>query len=601
MYSKLMGTFFSEIIFLLGRDIVKIPLLILCFLIIGILDVLGIGLIVPFVSLIVAPEILERPEFDFFHDYIGIGGDTTSLVLFLSLALGLTFLIKAVGAILIHWMIVNFTNNKMLGLRSHLMSSYQSLPYDKYIQRNSSEYIFAMQSLTSIFAGRVLLPALRAISDGIACCGILILLAVASGVILAYLAAILAVSVLVYEKFFKNKLIAYGERKNTSATKMLCRLNEGIQGLKEIRILNAENYFYRGLVENAKIFSENESRSQAIIIAPRYLIELLIVGFLIVLVLVASSSEGELQKLIPVLTLYSFAALRLMPSTNSVLTNILALRANRNAVALLYKDLKDLEEVSHITSHPADIDKDDEPFLKLELRDISYTYPTAKQPALLNISLVIKAGQSVGIIGASGAGKTTILDLLLGLLEPSTGEVLFNGRALSTTRADLMKNVAYLPQEIFLADSSLRENVALGLMPGEIDELLLVQSLEMARLSDLILELPEGLDTVIGERGVRLSGGQRQRIALARAFYHQRSVLVFDEATSALDNSPESEIVTEIHQLKRRKTLIMIAHRLSTLKHCDIIVKLDKGRIVDVGSFDAIVGVANNALRSSGV
>jgi ABC-type bacteriocin/lantibiotic exporter with double-glycine peptidase domain len=594
MYSKFMGTYLSEIIFLLGRDIVKIPLLIICFLIIAILDVLGISLIVPFVSLIVAPEILQRPEFKLLHDYIGIDGDTASLVFFLSLALGLTFLLKAVGAILIHWMVVKFTNNQMVRLRSHLMRSYQSLPYDKYIQRNSSEYIFAMQSLTSIFAGRVLLPGLRAISDGIVCCGILILLAVASGVILAYLAAMLAVSLLVYDRFFKNKLIAYGERKNASATKMLCRLNEGIQGLKEIRIVNAENYFYRGLVENAEIFSKNESRSQAISIAPRYLLELLIVGFLIGLVLVTASSEGELQKLIPVLTMFSFAALRLMPSVNSVLTNVLALRANRNAVALLYKDLRDLEVVSHLTSHPVDSDRDDEPFRELELRDISYTYPTAKQPALRNISLIIKAGQSVGIIGVSGAGKTTILDVLLGLLEPSTGEVLFNGRALSATRSDLMKNIAYLPQEIFLADSSLRENVALGLMPNEIDESLLIQSLEMARLSDLIIELPQGLDTVIGERGVRLSGGQRQRISLARAFYHRRSVLVFDEATSALDDATESEVVTEIHQLKRRKTLIMIAHRLSTLKHCDIIVKLDKGRIVDVGSFDAIVGVANN-------
>ena len=598
MYSKFKGTYLSEIIFLLGRDLVKIPFLIICFLMIGILDVLGIGLIVPFVSLLVAPEMLERPEFDFLQNYLDIDGDTTSLLMFFSLALGLTFFLKTVGAILIHWMIVKFTNNKMLGLRSHLMRSYQSLPYDKYIQRNSSEYIFAMQSLTSTFSGRVLLPGLKAISDGIVCCGILILLAFASGVILAYLAAVLAVSVLVYDRFSKKMLIAYGERKNTSATKMLSRLNEGIQGLKEIRILNAESYFYRGLVENAKIFSENDSRTQAIIIAPRYLIELLIVGFLIGLVSVTASSEEELQKLIPVLTIYSFAALRLMPSTNSVLTNVLALRANRNAVALLYKDMKDIEEVSHITSQPADIDKDNDPFLKLELRDLTYTYPTAKRPALQNISLVIKAGQSVGIIGASGAGKTTILDVLLGLLEPSTGEVLFNGRALSATRADLMKNVAYLPQEIFLADSSLRENVALGLMPGEIDELLLVKSLEMARLSDLILELPQGLDTVIGEQGVRLSGGQRQRIALARAFYHQRTVLVFDEATSALDNDTESEIVTEIHQLKRRKTVIMIAHRLSTLQHCDIIVKLHKGRIVDVGSFDAIVGVTNSEGRS---
>jgi ABC-type bacteriocin/lantibiotic exporter with double-glycine peptidase domain len=587
------STYLKEILFLLGNDKAKLPLLVACFLVIGILDILGISLIVPFVSLVIDPEMLGSAKIDFLRDLFGLTEDSEELLFYLSAALVLTFSLKAFGAIGIHWMIVKFTNLKLAGLRGHLMSSYQCLPYDEYIQRNSSEYIFAMSSLTSTFTARVLLPGLKAISDIIVCAAILVLLAMVSVSVLAYMSAMLFGAVMVYDRFFKNRLRGYGEKKNIAATKMLQRLNEGIKGLKEIRIVNAESYFYRGLVENAQIFSETEAKSQAISAAPRYLLEMLVVFFLVATVAITVFIKADFNELIPVLTMFSLAALRLMPTVSSLLNNILALRLNRNATALLYKDMKDLERIGSVNLASIQSKSVPEPFKEIELRNISYTYPTAKQPALSDICLSIKAGESVGIIGASGAGKTTILDLLLGLLEPNSGTVYFNGKALSSSKAMWMENVAYLPQEIFLADSSLRENVALGLAPEEINDELLIESINKAKLSSLISGLPDGVNTIIGEGGVRLSGGQRQRIALARAFYHRRSVLVFDEATSALDDDIEREIVNEIHQLKGNKTIIMIAHRLSTLSDCDIIVKLEEGRIVDFGSFDKIVGIKN--------
>jgi ATP-binding cassette, subfamily B, bacterial PglK len=587
------STYLQEILFLLGNDKAKLPLLVACFLVIGILDILGISLIVPFVSLVIDPEMLGNARIDFLRDLFGLTEDSEELLFYLSVALVLTFSLKAFGAIGVHWMIVKFTNLKLAGLRGHLMSSYQSLPYDEYIQRNSSEYIFAMSSLTSTFTARVLLPGLKAISDIIVCAAILVLLAMVSISVLAYMSATLFGAVMVYDRFFKNRLRRYGEIKNIAATKMLQRLNEGIKGLKEIRIVNAESYFYRGLVENAQIFSETEAKSQAISAAPRYLLEMLVVFFLVATVAITVFIKADFKDLIPVLTMFSLAALRLMPIVNSLLNNILALRLNRNATALLYKDMKDLERIGSVNLASIQSKSGPEPFKEIELRNISYTYPTAKQPTLSDICLSIKAGESVGIIGASGAGKTTILDLLLGLLEPNSGTVYFNGKALSSSKAMWMENVAYLPQEIFLADSSLKENVALGLAPEEINGELLIESINKAKLSSLISVLPDGVNTIIGEGGVRLSGGQRQRIALARAFYHRRSVLVFDEATSALDDDIEREIVNEIHQLKGNKTIIMIAHRLSTLSDCDIIVKLEEGRIVDFGSFDKIVGIKN--------
>lgn len=590
MNSFLNVSYLKEILFLVGKDKRKVPLLVSCFLLVGIIDVLGISLIVPYVALIVDPELLKSSKAAFLVDITGIGSDSKELIFMLSIALALTFLLKAIGAIGIHWLIVKYANNKLADMRANLMYAYQTIPYDNYIQRNSSEYIFAMQSLTAIFAGRVLIPLLRALSDTIVCVSILVLLAIISGKTLAYLFAVLFVAVIFYDRIFKGRLKRYGELKNTTGTKILKRLNEAINGLKEIRIIGVEHYFYNDLVENAKIFSKYEARSQAISVAPRYLLEVVIVLFLVAIVTFTAAQDANFTELLPILTMFSFAALRLLPTVNSILGNVIALRANRHAVGLLYKDLKNLALVASVNTHSPDTDLVYERFSEIELQNIYYTYPNAKQATLENISFSIKVGQSIGIIGASGSGKTTILDLLLGLLDPSEGTVYFNGKELSTVKASWAKNVAYLPQEIFLADSSLRENVALGMRSDEINEKDLLEAINQARLSTLIDDLPDGLSTVIGERGIRLSGGQRQRIALARAFYHKRNVLVFDEATSALDDNTEKEIIKEINQLGTDKTIIMIAHRLTTLKDCDTIIKLANGRIADVGSFQKIIG-----------
>jgi len=224
------------------------------------------------------------------------------------------------------------------------------------------------------------------------------------------------------------------------------------------------------------------------------------------------------------------------------------------------------------------------PFVALGLRQIYYRYPNTKQSALQNLSLEIKAGESIGLVGPSGSGKTTLVDVLLGLLEPQSGTMEFNGRSLLENLEEWRSQVAYLPQQVFLIDNSLRCNVALGEEESEIDETRLREALRQARLTELVEQLPQGVNTILGERGVRLSGGQRQRVALARAFYHGRSVLVMDEATSALDNETEKEIVAEIQRLKGQKTMIVIAHRLTTVQHCDRIYRLEQGKIVEEGT-----------------
>ena len=224
-----------------------------------------------------------------------------------------------------------------------------------------------------------------------------------------------------------------------------------------------------------------------------------------------------------------------------------------------------------------------EHFQSLELNNLSFRYPNSLQDQLINISLKINPSETVGFIGQSGSGKTTLVDVILGLHKPEKGEIYYNGKPLSESLKDWRSQIAYLPQQVFLIDNILRCNVALGLDDESINETLIHEALRQARLTDLVKELPQGIDTLIGERGMRLSGGQRQRVALARAFYHKRNVLVMDEATSSLDQNTEDEIVEEIKHLKGKKTIIVIAHRLSTVQNCDRIYRLDKGQIVETG------------------
>jgi ABC-type multidrug transport system fused ATPase/permease subunit len=259
----------------------------------------------------------------------------------------------------------------------------------------------------------------------------------------------------------------------------------------------------------------------------------------------------------------------------------------RNSISELHRDLAELDG-ARPGAPQAVADSRADHFRSLVLDRIRFTYPNASAAALDDVFLEIRAEESIGLVGPSGSGKTTLVDVLLGLLEPQQGEVLYNGRPLKETLAQWRAQVAYLPQQVFLVDDTLRRNVALGVEDEEIDAERLKEALRQARLAELAAQLPEGVETIIGERGVRLSGGQRQRVAIARAFYHRRSVLVMDEATSALDNETEREIVEEIRRLKGEKTLIVIAHRLTTVEHCDRIFRLKDGRIVEQGTYGEV-------------
>jgi ATP-binding cassette, subfamily B, bacterial PglK len=581
--------YIKEIIFLLGDNSKKIPWFILLFLLSSFLDLAGIALIAPYVALITNPELFL--EGDVFKLLIsaGLSVDPEQLIISLGLLLIAVFLVKAISSILITRIIIIFSFSQEVNLRSYLMRSYQKLPYDLYLRRNSSEYIHAIQVLTSQFSNTMQML-LRLISESLVGLVILMMLAWNNIQVLSVLSFFLIGIIVVYDSIFRPKIRDFGRKINIHSMKMVQGIHEGIEGLKEIRILGNENYFHKIVDQNARANAKIGVSYNLISVAPRYLLELILISFIVLLVIGSITLGHNVIALLPLLSMFGIAAMRLVPSTTQIISGVTQLRLNRHGTKLLYDDLCQVKRENTDDTNIIDNNVKAEGFQTLEINKCSYIYPSTEEIVLQDISIIINRGDSVGLIGPSGAGKTTLVDIILGLLEPGSGRILYNGCKLESKLAEWRKCVAYLPQQVFLTDNSLRHNVAMGEEEDLIDDTKLAIALQQAQLETLINKLPQGLNTIIGERGIRLSGGQRQRIALARAFYFDRDVLVMDESTSSLDNETEQEIIEEIKQLKGKKTTIVIAHRLTTLKHCDHIYRLDNGVIVEHGSFNQVVG-----------
>ena len=575
--------YLKEIIFLLGDDRRKIPWLIILFLGSSFLDLAGLGLIGPYVALVVDPNSLAELGLHDLIELTGLPFDQKSLLIWLGLILVGIFLLKAGIAIFINRTIIVFSNKQQVRLKSFLMKAYQQMPYIDYLKRNSAEYIQAIQGYTNSYSS-VLEICLKTVSDGIVALAILIMLAWTNGPALGLLVFLLGFMVFGYDRLFRKKIRNYGKKGHEASIRMVQGLQEGIEGLKEIRIIGKDQHFHQKVYSGAYESAENGVKAGIVRSAPRFLIEFLLVVFVVALVIGTLQLGQNLQALVPTLGIFGFASLRLMPSANSISGSLLNLRFNRHAVSLLHADLIALKNTNQIEKISTPTLKIDDYFRDITFRDVQFIYPNTNYPALKKVSLSIRVGESIGLIGSSGSGKTTLVDVLLGLLDPQEGEICYNGKPMGDSLSKWRSQVAYLPQQVFLIDNTFRCNIALGMEDEEINDIQLHEAIRQARLKELVEQLPDGVETLLGERGIRLSGGQRQRVALARAFYHGRSVLVMDEATSSLDNETELEIVDEIKHLKGKKTMIVIAHRLSTVQHCTRIYRLENGEITGSGA-----------------
>jgi ATP-binding cassette, subfamily B, bacterial PglK len=574
--------YIKQVYFLSGNK--KILALVGMFLLTSFFDIIGIGLIAPYVALIISPESFDQSIFYNIIDYLDTVESQQDLQIFFGIALIVVFFAKTLFAILVNQKIWSYCYDEGVNIRIKLMKAYQNMPYDNYLKGNSSDYIHNIQIIANNYSLTILQSILRIVSEGIVALFIFILLFIASGSSLLILVALLGGAIYFYDYFFRVKGQKYGKLSNKHLVKMFKLVGEALEGLKELRVLGVEKYFFSGLKKESKNYAKYSVKNKVIATAPRYLLELILVIFIVLVVSSSTLFFDNPKDFLPILSMFGLASIRLLPSTNQMLTGITQVRQGQYEVERIYKVIANANEGSSNEFDKAKSTNKTK-FKNIALKDVSFSYELDGIEIIKGLSIKINRGDSIGIMGPSGSGKTTVIDLLLGLLKPTKGSLIYNDEPiLNSNINDWISQVAYLPQNIFLTDDTIRNNIALGILGKDIDDKKLEDSINKSQLSDLIQNLEEGVDTFIGERGVRLSGGQRQRIALARAFYHSRDILIMDESTSALDSETEKEVVSEIQQLKGRKTLIVIAHRLSTLKYCDVIYRIDNGIIKEMNN-----------------
>jgi len=570
----------KKIIDLLGEDKSKLPVLFVLFLLSSIGDLVGIALIGPYIALIVGAE-STVDTFKIIFELFNF--PKSDIVVYLGLVLILVYSIKSIILILLNRYIFNFSSNRQAGLRAHLMSSCQSMSYEQFMEKNSSEYIHTIQQLTQDYVN-TLRYALRSVSDSVVVILICLFLAWRSPITMLILVSLITSVIVVYDRYTRSRQHLYGVNVNTAMRKIIQGVNEGIVGFKEIRVLGKEKYFHKIVSDSSFDYSVNHSKSLLITTAPKYFLELLMVVFIVIIVTVANSSNSALNHIIPTLAIFGVASVRILPAANIISSFIGMLRYHKDGINKLHDNYTMFNCYSGDSTLTVACSNEKE-FHDIDFMNVSFIYKDKSHNVIDNVSFNIKSGEIVGFIGASGSGKTTIIDLMLGLLKPSEGNIKYNGVILEECLSAWWNKVAYIPQDILLLDDSLRSNIALGIDENNVENDKMIEALKSSRLFNFIDQLPEGIETTIGERGMRLSGGQKQRIALARALYHDREVLIFDEATSALDNETEKEIVDEIRYLKGNKTMIIIAHRLNTLQYCDVIYEIENGSIKKVHQY----------------
>lgn len=402
-------------------------------------------------------------------------------------------------------------------------------------------------------------------------------------------------SYIVLYKFVRSKLNENGKMVSSAQEKRYKLLNEGFGGIKDVLLLNRQLNFMQNFNKSSHQYFQALGTTQGLSQVPRYAMEFIAYGSIIFLVLYLLSINNEgIGSVVPVLSVFALAGFKLLPAFQQIYSNLALIRGNLAAFKSIRVDLKEtliLDDSKNNNSIASDDKILSVSFAKsIKFRNIKFQYTGKKVAALNNLNFEIPANKVIGLVGSSGSGKSTIIDLLLGLIEPDEGEIIIDGTPLNKKiNRSWQKIIGFVPQSIFLSDATIRNNIAFGLSENEIDEQRIKRAIKLAHLDELIASLPEGLNTTVGERGVQLSGGQRQRIGIARALYEKTEVLILDEATSALDGISEKIVMDAIHDFSGKKTVIMIAHRLNTVKKCDRIYLIEKGSVIDSGSFNELL------------
>lgn len=557
-------------------------------LIMAILETVGVASVLPFLSVLSNPEhISDTPALAWLYAYLNFS-NTNDFLIFLGACAFVLVIVSSLFRIATTYVMNRYSQMRRHTVGDRLLETYLRQPYEFFLNRHSGDMAKSILSEVDQLVQNVIRPGLEAVAYSIVGLAIIALLIVIDPWIALGVGSVIGGMYVLIFWAVRGVLGRLGRARAQANRERFTAAGEALGGIKDIKLLGREYAYLSRFRPSSIRYSRYQATNRTLSEAPNFLIEGVGVGGVIILALILLAIRDDLSEVIPLLGLYALAAYKLLPAASKLYTGLAKFRFGASAVNDIYEDLlvrSALAEISKPKPAPMSLQQ------AVTLKNLTFTYPNATSPALLDINLSIPLGTSVGIVGGTGAGKTTLVDIILGLLTPQSGGLWVDDTQIDSLNVRAWRrSLGYVPQTIFLTDASIAENIALGVAPERIDRTRVTECAQRAQLHEFITgSLTDGYNTTVGERGVRLSGGQRQRIGIARALYQRPTVMVFDEATSALDNLTEKAVIRAVDALSQDNTVIMIAHRLSTVEHCDRIYLIEHGRVAAVGTYKELL------------
>ena len=586
---------FKRLIFLLTpEERRQAALLLMMILIMALIDMIGVASILPFMAVLTNPQIIETNNFlniifenskifgiENYQEFLfGLG-----IIVFLLLVISL--FVKAFTT----YFQLRFIQMREYSITKRLIEGYLHQPYSWFLNHHSADIGKNILSEVSTVISSGITPIIEIVAKGMVAIALITLLVITDPILALIIGLSLGGAYVLIFYFIRNFLKKVGKKRYLNNQLRFKSVVEAFGAAKEVKVKGLENTYTQRFSNPAYIFAKSNASALVLAQLPRFILEAIAFGGVLLIILYLMIQSGSFNSVLPILSLYVFAGYRLMPALQKIYGSFTQVTFVGPSLEKLYEDIKNLK------SYDKNASEDVLLFNKsIILKNIHYSYPNSSRTALKNINLEIPIKSTIGLVGATGCGKTTTVDIILGLLEAQKGNLEIDGKRITKKNSrSWQRNIGYVPQHIYLADDTVQSNIAFGEENKNIDQEAVEKAAKIANLHKFVLdELPQKYLTKIGERGVRLSGGQRQRIGIARALYHNPQVLILDEATSALDNQTEKAVMDAVKNLNKDRTIIMIAHRLGTVKSCDTIFILEKGELVHQGKFDDLVNVDEN-------